>query len=70
MPRRSDDHVRREHDAIADVYIRIVHESNAEITVNIFTEMHVTAAEIAVQGRFEIATLPHFGEHFFHQLLS
>ena len=63
MSRRGDHAVRAEHGVVADVNVRVIHESQVEIGVNILAEMDVMSAPVCVERRFDVAVVADFGEH-------
>lgn len=62
--RRCNDHIRRKHGIIADIDMRIIHQREIEIGIDMPAEMYMLSAEIGMQGRLNIAILPDLGKHF------
>ena len=66
MPRGGNGHVGSYHRIRADVYMRVVHGGEIEISVYTVAQMHMRPAPIRVKRWLEIAVLAYFGKHLFH----
>ena len=51
--RRCNDHIRRKHGIIADIDMRIIHQREIEIGIDMLAEMYMLSAEIGMQGRLD-----------------
>ena len=70
MSRRRQHDIRREHDIIPNVDVRIIDEREVEIRVDVMAEMEIMPAEIRMQRRLDIAPLADLGKHLLHDALA